>query len=679
LPQPHLDRIFPLGGQAGTEVMLELTGRDLDEVNRLHCDHPGLKAQLVKLNQFRLSIAADTPPGTHDIRAVGKYGLSNGRLFTVSRGLKEITKAQAGSEPARPLLLTMNTAVSGLSKSNGYDSYRFTAHKGKRVTLDCQAFRLDSLLRGQLVLLGANGRELARGKPHDNYIDPLIDFTAPDEGEYGIRLHDITYAGDLPYRLVLSDQPHVEFAFPPAVVPGSETRIVLAGQNLPGGCVLGPTPFPQIESTLRVPAATNTGLPASFINLPAAPCLNARVFQFWPQVLAAAQNPVTVLYSPAPVVREQEPNDTPETAQAVALPAVICGRFDQPGDQDWYRFTAKAGEAIALDLYCERLNYPGDPYLVVTDAKGAELTALDDQGNTINALSQFNRDPVGMFTIPADGTYRLVVRERNGKGGPRYLYALRLSKLVPDFYPVVYHETPNEPTCPVVRQGGASFYEFCVNRRDGFDGPVTVEVEGLPPGVRCRPIHVSSQTETASIVFEAAREAPPWAGAIHLKAIGQIAGKSVQRAVGCVQRRWGNGVGNNASRVCREIGLAVRPTGPYRLTTTADTLKVAAGDTVETKVSLQRYWADFKGAVQLGGLNLPPGFELQPATIAAGQTETLLKIKVAAEVPPGVYSVIVRGEAQVPFQADPANGQKADIRVADPAPPLTIAVTARKQ
>jgi hypothetical protein len=680
LPQPHLDRVFPLGGQAGTHVLLDLTGRDLDDVKSLSSDHPGLRAEFVKPNQFRLSIATDTPPGTHDLRAIGKYGLSNARLFVVSRGLKEISKTQPNSTPDKPLVIVVNTAISGLSAANGYDYYRFPARKGQRLTIDCQAFCLESLLRGQLVLFDAKGKEVARGRPHTNGIDPLIDFRVPEDQEYVLRLHDITYTGDLPFRLVVSDHPHVEYAFPPALVPGKETKLALGGQNLPSGRLIpGPTPREELEIAFRVPADEKTLRGSTFINLPAAPSLNARTLELWPPGIANLQNPVTVLYTTAPVVCEHEPNDTPETAQAVTLPSVVCGRFDKPGDQDWYTFTAKAGETIALDLYCERLNYPGDPYLLVTDAKGTELVALDDQGNNINALAQFNRDPVGTLAIPADGTYRIVVRERNRKGGPRYLYALRLSKLMPDFYPVVYHETPNEPTCPTIRQGGASFYEFCVNRRDGFDAPVTVQAEGLPAGVRCRPVHVSSQTETASIVFEAARDAPAWSGAIRLKAEAMIAGKRVAREVDCVQRRWGNGVGNNACRVCREIGLAVRSTAPYGLRTTADKLKVTAGDTVETTISLERYWPDLKGSVQLGGLNLPPGFEVQPATIAADKQQTILKIKAAAEVPPGVYSIIVRGDAQVPFQADPANGQKADVRVADPAPPLTLEVLARKQ
>src|SRR5262249_44303076 len=152
-------------------------------------------------------------------------------------------------------------------------------------------------------------------------------------------------------------------------------------------------------------------------------------------------------------------------------------------------------ETIAVDLMCERLGLPGDAFAVLSNAKGEELATFDDSGNNAEALTQMSGDPVGTFAIPEDGTYRLQVRERCDRGGPRFRYALRVGKAEPDFYPVVYHETPNDPSCPIVRRGGSAFYEFCLNRRDGFAGEATVEAEGLPPGLTCRPVHVGPNAE----------------------------------------------------------------------------------------------------------------------------------------------------------------------------------------
>jgi hypothetical protein len=100
---------------------------------------------------------------------------------------------------------------------------------------------------------------------------------------------------------------------------------------------------------------------------------------------------------------------------------------------------------------------------------------------------------------------------------------------------------------------------------------------------------------------------------------------------------------------------------------------VAAGETLAVKVTVERQWADFQGKVQLIGLNLPPGFQVPTTELAAGKSAATVPIKVAGNVPPGTYSVVLRGDAQVPFSRD-GKGSKANVRVADPSTPLTLTV-----
>jgi hypothetical protein len=674
LPQVRLDRIFPMGGAAGSSVVIDIAGKDLDEAKALHFDHPGLRAKWVKENQFNVTVAADTPAGTYDVRAVGKYGISGSRLFAVSRGLTEVRQADGNDDPGKPQAVPMNAVVNGVSRPNAAEYYRFHAAKGQRVTIDCRAFRLDSTLHASLTLTAADGRELAEGKPHFGPADSLIDFTAPADGDYVVKLHDLTYLGDLPYRLVVSTHPRLDAAFPPAVRAGTFAELTLLGANLPRGKPAGS--LEELRVPFTMPRETAAAGMFDFLDHVAAPAFNARAVQFVPMVCPDALSPITVARVGAPVVCEREPNDVAGKAQAVELPAVLCGRFDRPGDADWYAFKAKAGEVIAVDLLCERLGLPGDALVILSNAKGEELATFDDHGNTNEALAQTNGDPVGVFGIPEDGTYRLAVRERCGRGGPRYLYALRLGKAEPDFYPVVYHETPNDPSCPLLRRHGSALYQFCVNRRDGFDGPVTVQAEGLPPGLRCPPVRVGPNVEFSSIVFLAAGDAPEWTGALRLKAWAVIGGKRVEREVGCVQRRWADGNASNATRACREICLAIRTAeAPYSLAASDKPLQVLQGGTAETKVLVTRR-GDFKDAVRLSAQNPPPGFEVAADEVPADKGEGVAKITVGADTPPGTYTLILRGDAQVPFSPDLKATEKPNVRVADPAPPLTVVVAA---
>jgi hypothetical protein len=677
LPQIRLDRVFPLGARVGEQVLLDIAGKDLQEAKSLYFDQPRyFKTELIKPNQFKITVAADTPPGTYEVRAVGKFGISGSRLLAVQRGLTEVREVEPNDTPDKAQPVPQNVAINGTSDGNGVDYYRFPARKGQRILLDCYAYRLDSPLRASLTLLTMDGRELARGRPYFDRFDVFIDFVAPADGDYLVRIHDAVYNGDLPYRLVITTRPVLEAAFPPAVAPGRPTQIVALGRNLTSAPSHLPAPagWGVQPCTVTPPTDPQAVERLAYSVHPPAPALNARGFQVWPKEVPDALNPLTLLWAAAPLTLEREPNDSPTAAQMLTLPTVVCGRFDQPGDVDWYAFTAKANDKIAIDLYAERLGRPGDPFVVVVDANGNELETHDDHGNAMDPFSQQNRDPAGVFTVPADGPYRLRVQERYGGGGPQYVYALRVGKAAPDFYPIVFHETTNDPSCPVLRQGGTAFYEFCLNRRDGFDGPATVEAVELPRGVSCPPVHVSPQTEFTSVVFRAAPDAPEWNGAIRLKAWARINGQRVERAVACAERRLPDGNANNTGRASRQTCLAVRAKATYFLDVPAEKRLLAPGGALEVKVKAQRLWDDFKGGIQVSAWKPPPGFDITAAEIAPDKTETPIKITASGDVPPGVYSIILRGEAQAAFQPDLSMADKPMYRVADPALPLKLVV-----
>src|SRR5262249_33215582 len=98
------------------------------------------------------------------------------------------------------------------------------------------------------------------------------------------------------------------------------------------------------------------------------------------------------------------------------------------------------------------------------------------------------------------------------------------------------------------------------------------------------------------------------------------------------------------------------------------------GQSHEFKVTVTRQWADFKGGVRLSAWRPPAGFEVSDAEIKEGAGDATIKVAVPAEATPGVYTVVLRGDAQVPFSPDPKAADKPSVRVNDVAPPLTIVV-----
>src|SRR5271168_4818544 len=92
LPSPRFDRLTPLGAAAGSSVEVDVAGADLEEAKSLFFDHPGITAVYLKDRKFKLTVAADVPAGTYDARLVGKFGVTNPRLFAISRGLVEVAE-----------------------------------------------------------------------------------------------------------------------------------------------------------------------------------------------------------------------------------------------------------------------------------------------------------------------------------------------------------------------------------------------------------------------------------------------------------------------------------------------------------------------------------------------------------------------------------------------------------
>jgi hypothetical protein len=701
LPLIRLDRLYPPGGRVGSTVEITVSGDQFEDVRQLRGDHPGLAAEFVKQEggsaTFRLSIAPGTPLGTHDLRAVGRYGISNSQLFEVSDFLTETLETEPNNQISQANPVSLNSVINGTSDSSSEDYFRWHGQKGQRVILDCFGSRLGNTLEGALALLSTSGKELAYNRGF-NGPDPLIDFTVPEDGEYLVKLYDFNYNGGNPYRLRITTHPYLDAIFPLATMPGVPATFTLYGRNLPGGTAAGLSgdgaELQKLSVTLPLsPESGGAGLPPGggpptgtsppgtmdapswldyFVH-PSSTAATIDGFQYRVTTPAGLSNPVTVAFAAAPPVEEREPNDTPETAQELSLPCEVNGRLDAAGDQDWFALSLKAGQTLALEGYCQRLGARGDLVLLLQNTKGEDLAEIDDSGISYNQRFQTtNRDPAGRFTAPQEGKYFLLVTDRYQRGGARFRYRLRVSPPQPDYRPVVVHNTENTPSALLILQGGSQHYHLIVLRQDGFDGEVSYSVEGLPPGVRSPPGVMGPGVNIVPLVFTAAPDAPPAEAVIRVHTWATIDGKRVDREARSIVQSVNN---QPLSRLARNIVLAVRPSAPYALTVGPDAAAAAPGATIELRVAVQRRWADFTGALQLTGLDTPQGFSIPLTTVPAGQAEAIVRVTVAQNAKPGTYTLVLRGDGQVPFTKNPDGKDKKDVRVTDPSTPVQVTVT----
>lgn len=684
LPSIRFDRLTPLGAAAGATIEAEIVGADIEDVETLLFDHPGLSAEPIegKDRQFRISVASDVPPGTYDVRLVGRFGVSNPRLFAVDHGLTDVTETEPNNEPAQAQSVDINAAVAAMSDGNNEDVFRFSARTGQRLLIDCQAGKLESAMDATMSLATAEGKLLASSGDH-NGRDPRIDIVIPADGEYLIRVHDLSYRGGFPYRLIITDQPHVEVIFPKALQAGKAVELHALGRNLGEGAAESKWTegeLPYAERTFNFTAEDVTASagyrfhehPTDHSVLPTAATCTLTGVQFQP-FTTGVSSAQTLIVSDVPTSVEAEPNDQQDQPQAVTLPLVISGRFDRPRDADWYEFeVAKSGQ-YGFDVYCERINGRADPYLVVVDDQGNRVNELDDHGHRINAFDGHLRDPVGMINLDEKRKYRVLVQDRYRRGGPRYQYVLAIRKQEPDFYAAVIHSQNPGPGGATVWRGGAAYLDVVIHQQHGYNEPITITAENLPPGLHVAPTVVNNNSR-GTLVLWADDDAADVTGTIKLIATGKRGEETLRRELRPYTRVWTDS-GMNSSRPTRELAVAVRDGAPYRLEWVSDRIEVKAGKIGEAKLRLVRRWKDLTANVTVQPLAFPGNFQLSNTEFAGDQTELTLPITVQNGTRPNEYTLAVLGQAQTPFNKDPAADQRPNTLVSLPSLPLTIVVT----
>jgi WD40 repeat protein len=230
---------------------------------------------------------------------------------------------------------------------------------------------------------------------------------------------------------------------------------------------------------------------------------------------------------------------------------------------------------------------------------------------------KLGRDSRLHFTAPADGVYLIRVTDVRGFGGDRFVYRLTVREPKPDF------EVRLVDVNPAVARGSGRRLTFSVDRRDGFDDDITVDIAGLPPGFSAStPVVIQAGHVEARAVLTATADAaqpPPEAWQqIKITAKGQVAGQAVIKEV--------NALG--------QVKLADKPNLLVRLEP-AD-LTIAPGTTVAATLKVERN--GFKERVQFDVDNLPHGvivdnIGLNGVLIPEGQSERQIFLNCAGWVP----------------------------------------------
>lgn len=443
---------------------------------------PGADGKAPDLTKIRIrfTASADALPGVRDLRIAGPTGPSTlGQLVVVSDPV--IVEQDNNDTPATAQPIAWPAALCGtIEKAEDVDCFRFNVAEPTTLQWHCRAMRLEDRIHDLqqhvdpiLTIRSAQTGATVASADNAYAADPFLS-AALAAGEYVLEIRDVRYQGNAHWTYVveMNDRPFVSQVHPLGVAAGAPLELHAVGFGLP-------------ESPVVTLAATAAG-GEQWVRIPLG---------------AALSNPVPVVISDAPVVLEGEaPNNAPAEAQPITIPCGISGRIEAEADVDCYSFEAKTGQKFDVAVLARRFWSAIDPNLRILDADGKPLAENDDFSRWGRRTSQDSA--IESWTAPADGHYVVEIRDVHARGGEDAVYFLQLTAAQPDF------ELTLDTDKTWLTPGTCAPLFVRARRKCGFDGPIELAIEGLPPGVtaQCGRI-LPGKGQDGCIILEAAPDA----------------------------------------------------------------------------------------------------------------------------------------------------------------------------
>lgn len=247
---PQVSSILPRGGQRGTEVELQIRGRNLQTLQGLLLFREGIEVLEVKPGRstggsLRIRIAPDCPLGKHPVLVRTSYGLSELHLFFVG-SMKEVQEKEPNNSPEQAQEVPLQRCINGAIPNEDSDFFKVKVRKGKRVNIEVQALRLgDREFDAWLCVRNGKGEVLAEV---DDTIyglsDPLCSLVPTADETWTIEVRESARGGGNQefYRLHIGDFPRPLAVFPLAGAPGTEQPLEFLGD---AGLQKGLVRFPE--------------------------------------------------------------------------------------------------------------------------------------------------------------------------------------------------------------------------------------------------------------------------------------------------------------------------------------------------------------------------------------------------------------------------------------------------
>ncbi|HXG48991.1 MAG TPA: PPC domain-containing protein [Methylomirabilota bacterium] len=612
--EPRLTNILPPGGQRGTELEVRFTGQRLQDTQEVIFYQPGIEVVAMDVGTNRvkatLRLAPDCPLGEHLLRLRTATGVSEVRTFWVGP-FPVLDEKEPNNERAAAQKVPLNVTVHGIVAADDLDHFLVPLEGGQRLTVEIEGLRLGrGVFDPFIAIQDEAGRVLAAAEDSAfGFQDGVASITAPQSGNYVVLVRENAFGGrdDFHYRLHVGDFPRPTAVHPVAGRAGETARLKFIGDARG-----------EFEQEVKLPAEPH---------------------EKYGVLASGAPSPNWLRITPHPTVLEAEPNETRDQAGvARGLPVVFNGVIARPGDRDWFRFRARKGENIQVNVFARQLRSPLDSAIQIANGQGAVVAENDDATGPDSALS---------FKPDEDGEFTLLVRDHRRRGGPDFVYCVEVAPVEPvltlKIPEVARNDTQSRQYIAVPR--GNRFATAVSVRRSGVAGDLRFRAEALPAGVRMLVEPMPPGVDQFPVVFEAALDAPVDGRLVDFQVV----------ATNGITGHFGNDVElvqgpNNTSYYgvrAHRLPVVVTEPAPFRLRIVEPKVPLVQGGTMDLRLEADRD-TGFEEPINVKMVWNPPGVTSQPdVTIPKGATNAVFPLSAKSDATLREWKIVVLASARV--------------------------------
>ncbi|MDX2035744.1 MAG: pre-peptidase [Isosphaeraceae bacterium] len=593
---------------------------------------PAMKATSKTSTTAEIVVRPDAPLGPVEVRVVTPQGVSSiGMAVITADPVVDEGDDKANGKPETAPRIALPCAVSGkIGVEEDVDRFIVRANRGETLSFEVWANRLEDKIHDLqthldpiLVLTDARGRELA-SNDNARFADPALEFEIPETGDYRVEIRDAGYAGNVnwSYVLLAARRPSPFAIFPSAVPRGSEVEVepIVA----------------RPEASGRVRLRLDPSVPVG----PGAFPLKLSDAITWPVPMFVTDHPIVV-----------EQGDAPSQAGGLELetPVAFSGRLLEAGDIDRFTVAVQKGRRYDFEVVARRIGSELDPTMRLLDPAGKTLAEVDDSPS-------LGKDARVEWTSTFDGSLSVEISDLHARGGRSFGYALIARAAAPDFTmsvdPDKINAGPGTRTPVFVK----------VERRGGFDGPIAVELAGLPSGMSASKIEILPNMTQGVFVVEVAPDAKPDGKLVQVLGKASVGENSISRAADSMQEIYLPGGGRGLWKVAT-IAAAVMRQSDIAVEAKPGMVRLAPGGSVEIEVDVRRLGTFDKPvnlAVELKHLGsnyaspLPKGVTLDESKsktlLGPKETKGKIVLKAANDVAPcDPVPIAVMGHVSINF------------------------------